>query len=77
MVVGGESYVDENEFTVLAFHLPGYSFTQLKIWPRKYLTSSQAASDAAAATPTVDDTAAGAVESAAGGVGGPRPPSLN
>jgi len=33
----GESYVDENEVTLVAFHVPQYDFDALSVWPRKYL----------------------------------------
>jgi len=58
----GDTYVDENEFTVLAFSIPGHSFTPLKIWPRKYLTSKSV--DEA---PTSAGTAATGTVAAAGG----------
>jgi len=33
----GEEYEDDNELSVIAFHLPQQDFRGLKIWPRKYL----------------------------------------
>jgi len=33
-----DSYVDENEVTILAFHLPQHDFSPMKIWPRKYIS---------------------------------------
>ena len=43
----GDTYVDENEVTILAFHLPHHSFSPLKIWPRKYISDEPIEDDEA------------------------------